>query len=275
MNLNFEKFESFLKAVENIIGSKVKEARKLLESKGKDIENISDIFISENDELFDLLPDGSLVKVNLYIATKNVDAYTMNRLTKKDLYKYHIYKCSTITQMFNAERKHRYKINKRDDGKFFFIFNDYRGNILKKSENQELNICKNCLAKFLHKYVSDNDVENFNLQDFHNQNSNLFDFDTSSLEKGEDAKPNVYSQRWNRISTQFKIKKDYTCEACNWKAQNQYQQRFIHTHHQNGDKTNNRDENLKALCIKCHSEVDVFHSRIKKQDSYKEFMELQ
>ena len=274
MDLEFTNFESFLNIVEKIIGNKVKEAKKLLETEGRDIDNISDIFLSDNDELFDLLPDGSLVKTNLYIATKNVDRYSINTITKKDLYKYHIYKCSTISQMFNAGRKHRYKINTRDDGKFFFIFNDYQGNILEENRNQELNVCKNCLGKFINRYASDYDVENFNLKDFHKQNNSFFDFDTSSLEKGENAIPNVYSNRWTQISTQLKRKRKYICEKCTWKPQNIYQQRFIHTHHQNGDKTNNKNENLKVLCIKCHSEVDKFHTQIKKQESYKEFMNL-
>ena len=176
MNLVFENFESFLKVIEEIIGTKLKQAKILLETEGRDIENISDIFIGSNDELFDILPDGSLVKVNLYIATKNIDRYSLNTITPKELYKYHIYRCSTISQMFNSGRKHRYKINTRDDGKFFFKFYDYRGNLLKKNENQKLNICKNCLGKFLNRYVSDYDVENFNLKDFHKKNSNFFDF---------------------------------------------------------------------------------------------------
>jgi len=274
MDLVFEKFESFLNVVEQIIGNKLNEAKKLLKTEGKDIYNISDIFLSSNDELFDLLPDGTLVKLNLYIATKNIDQYKINSIRQEDLYKYHIYKCSTVSQMFNTGRKHRYKINSRDDGTFFYIFNDYRGNIIKKVENQKLHVCKNCLSYFLQKkYASNTDVQNFNLKDFHKQNRGFFNFDTSSLEKGEDAKPNVYSRKWNEISTKLKIKKDYTCENCGWRAKNRYEQRFIHTHHQNGDKQNNKMDNLKVLCIECHANVDMYHTRIKSQHNYREFIQ--
>ena len=272
MDLVFEKFESFLTVVEEIIGTKVTQAKRLLETEGKDIEDISEIFLSSNGELFDLLPDGSLVKLNLYIATKKIDRYSLNTITLKELYKYHIYRCSTISQMFASGRKHRYKVNTRDDGTFFFKFYDSRGNFLEENENQELNICKNCLSKFIHRYASDYDVENFNLKDFHRQNSSFFDFDTSSLEKGEDATPNEYSRKWNEISTQIKIRKNYTCEECGWKPKDRYQQRFIHTHHQNGDKTNNRKENLRVLCIECHSNVDIYHTQIKASSNYKEFI---
>ena len=272
MDLVFEKFESFLTVVEEIIGTKLKEAKLLLATEGKDIEDISDMFLSSSGELFDLLPDGTLVKTNLYIATKILPK---EKITIKNLPRYHLYRCQTISKMFVSGRKHRYKINTRDDGKFYMLFTDSQGVVIAQNHNQKLYVCKNCLSKFLHKkYSSDMDVRNFNLQDFHKQNSSFFDFDTSSLEKGEDAKPNVYSRKWNQISTQIKIRKNYTCEDCGWKSTDRYQQRFIHTHHQNGDKTNNRKENLRVLCIECHSNVDGYHSRIKSNDNYQEFINL-
>lgn len=275
MALIFERFESFLNAVQLITEQKLAQAKKLLETSGKNIENISDIFVNNNGELFDLLPDGTLVRVTLYIATKEIDRYTLNTIQRGDLYKYHIYQCSTISTMFNSGRKHRYKINNRDDGTFFYKFHDFNGNLLETRENQKLNICKNCLSKFSGRnYTSDNDVAHFELKKFYKQNSNFFDFDTSSIEKGEDAKPNVYSPKWTQISNQIKTKYDYTCQGCGWRPNTVYKKRFIHTHHQNGDKRNNKEDNLKVLCIKCHSNVDKFHTQIKSSDAYKEFLKL-
>ncbi len=66
--------------------------------------------------------------------------------------------------MFNSGRKHRYKINSRDDGTFFFTLTDFRGRVIKKIENQKLNVCKNCLRKYLNRYPTDMDVKNFNLK---------------------------------------------------------------------------------------------------------------
>jgi len=273
MNLIFSDFKTFLNAVESITSEELAKAKKLLKSEGKNIDDISDIFVNSNGELFEILPDGSLIRVNLYIATKVVDNDTLPYIQSRDLYKYHIYKCTTISNMFNSGRKHRYKINSRDDGTFYFTFTDYNGYILKTVPNQKLNICKNCLKKFLYKnYVSDRDVANFNLKDFHKQNKNFFDFDTSSMEKGEYAKANVYSKKWTEISNQIKNKRDYTCEWCGWRPRNSYEKRFIHTHHQNGDKTDNRDDNLRVLCIECHSNIDIYHKRIKSTANYKEFV---
>ena len=191
----------------------------------------------------------------------------------KDLYKYHIYKCSTISKMFDSGRKHRYKVNTKTDGTFHYKLYDIYNKLLEERANQKLNVCKNCLGKFLNAYPLDYHVNNFNLKEFHDNNSSLFGFDTSELEKGEDATHNKYSEQWKEISTQFKIKKDYTCEDCGWRPNNVYQQKFIHTHHQNGDKTNNGKENLKVLCIECHANVDEYHTQIKSQDNYKEFKE--
>ncbi|CAA6810426.1 MAG: Unknown protein [uncultured Sulfurovum sp.] len=276
MELVFSNFQIFLDAVQSITEEKLVEAKKILETSGKDIENISDIIVNDNGELFDLLPDGTLVRVNLYIATKEIDRrYTLNSIQSGDLYKYHLYQCSTISTMFNSGRKHRYKLNTREDGTFFYTFNNSKGKILKIIKDQKLNICKNCLKKFLGKnFVSDYDVANFDLRKFHQQNSSFFDFDTSSMEKEEDAKPNVYSRKWTQISNQIKTKYDYTCQECGWRPKTVYQKKFIHTHHQNGDKHNNRQDNLKVLCIKCHSEVDTYHTRIKSLENYREFLNL-
>jgi len=274
MDLAFEKFESFLNAVREITLTELDKAKELLNTEGKDITNISDIFVGNSNLFFDILPDGTLVKVNLYIATKSIEESSLAHISAKDLYKYHIYKCSTISQMFRSGRKHRYKINNRTNGTFHYkLFNKY--NIkLEERGNQKLNICKNCLSQFLHTYPSDYDVENFNLKKFHDKNGSFFNFDTSKLEKGEESTHNEYSEQWREISTQFKTKKNYTCEKCRWKATNHYQKKFIHTHHQNGDKTNNGKDNLKVLCIECHSNVDEYHIQIKTQSNYKDFIQL-
>jgi hypothetical protein len=273
--MKFSDFKSFLDIVQSIISIELEEAKQILKTTGKNIKSINDIFINNNDELFELLPDGTLVKINLYIATKVVDYYSLNNMKSKDLYKYHIYRCATISNMFNSGRKHRYKINNRDDGTFFYTFTDFRGKVLKIEENQKLNICKNCLKKFLgYKYISDLYVRNFKLNKFHQQNNSFFDFDISDMEKGANAKANVYVKYWDKISRKIKIQKNYSCENCRFKARKEYEKRFIHTHHTKGDKQNNYEDNLKVLCIKCHSEIDIYHTKIKATSNYQEFLEL-
>jgi hypothetical protein len=229
MKLVFEKFESFLDVVKEITLTELDKAKELLKSEGKDITNISDIFVGDSNEFFDILPDGTLVKVNLYIATQSIDESSLYNISAKNLYKYHIYKCSTISQMFDSGRKHRYKINNRENGTFHYKLFNKNNKKLDERENQKLNICKNCLKQFLNRYPSDYEVENFNLKLFHHKNNSFFSFDTSKLEKGEDARNNEYSRQWREVSTQFKTKKNYTCEKCDWKANNSYQKK-IYSH---------------------------------------------
>ena len=277
-SLKFTNFNSFLNAVQSITKEDLKRAKQLLQTTGKNIDTLDDIFVNNNNELFELLPDGSLVRVNLYIATKEVDKYSydLDNIDISSLYKYHIYKCTTISNMFNSGRKHRYKINNRDDGTFHYTFTDSNGLVLKTDENQKLNICKNCLKKFLQiQFASDNDVNRFKLENFHKQNHSFFEnIDVSNMEKGEYAKANVYSKLWDQISKQIKTHRNYCCEKCGYIPKTDYEKRFIHTHHKNGDKQNNGEDNLQVLCIKCHSEVDSFHTRIKGSSSYKEFILL-
>ena len=122
MDLAFEKFESFLNAVREITLTELDKAKELLNNEGKDITNISDIFVGNSNVFFDILPDGTLVKVNLYIATKSIEESSLAHISAKDLYKYHIYKCSTISQMFRSGRKHRYKINNRTNVHFIINY---------------------------------------------------------------------------------------------------------------------------------------------------------
>jgi len=83
-----------------------------------------------------------------------------------------------------------------------------------------------------------------------------------------------YVEDRNQISKKLREQKNYTCQICGFRARNTYEQRFIHTHHTNGDLANNTKENLKVLCIKCHSEVDLYHTQVKSSDNYREFMNL-
>ena len=87
------------------------------------------------------------------------------------------------------------------------------------------------------------------------------------LKNAEDAEPEGdievdifgYTKDWETISRGFRELHDYTCECCGLHITNPYDQHFIHVHHRNGRKIDNRPSNLKCLCLRCHSEVDDNH----------------
>lgn len=67
-----------------------------------------------------------------------------------------------------------------------------------------------------------------------------------------------YTRDWNEVSRRFREERNYTCEKCGVQV-SRFETEYMHVHHRNGDKANNRRSNLQCLCIKCHSEVDPTH----------------
>lgn len=68
-----------------------------------------------------------------------------------------------------------------------------------------------------------------------------------------------YVWNWPSISREFRAKRNFTCERCGTRVKDGFDHTFMHAHHRNGIKTDNRESNLECLCIKCHSEVDDAH----------------
>lgn len=70
-----------------------------------------------------------------------------------------------------------------------------------------------------------------------------------------------YTRDWDAISRAIREKHNYTCENCGLKIEDDYDRQYMHVHHINGDKLNNRESNLKCLCLYCHAHVDSHHKK--------------
>lgn len=68
-----------------------------------------------------------------------------------------------------------------------------------------------------------------------------------------------YTWKWQKISEACRTKRNYTCENCGFHPESRMDRQFIHVHHKDGRKTNNRESNLQCLCIACHSNVNPTH----------------
>lgn len=68
-----------------------------------------------------------------------------------------------------------------------------------------------------------------------------------------------YTRDWDDVSRQYREKHDYTCEHCGLRLDDVYDRQYMHVHHINGDKLNNKESNLKCLCLYCHAHIDDHH----------------
>lgn len=151
----------------------------------------------------------------------------------------HIYQCSTT-----EEKGRRMKIANSSR-------NTYWSRDKNKQITTDLQICKECAKHLRNHYkiaMGTNTFNNFILALEENPRTKQTLVDASG-----------YILNWRQVSHCFRDFKRFTCEKCGFKAGSEKQQKFLHTHHLNGIKTENTRANMQCLCVKCHSEVDEHH----------------
>lgn len=162
--------------------------------------------------------------------------------------KYHICKCATIVDFMNPNGEiPKYRQANSMHVKVQNIDDNY-----KEVELDNLPLCKNCAM------ILGNKNLNMTSYEFAELLKKTWETSNSSRKKVE-VDVNGYTKDWQSISQQFRRKHDYTCERCGVKVMGLMESEFIQTHHRNGIKTDNREENLECLCIKCHSDIDNTH----------------
>lgn len=62
---------------------------------------------------------------------------------------------------------------------------------------------------------------------------------------------NVYVSDWKDISWKVRSERGFVCEDCGVNLSGSTW--LLHTHHRNRKKSDNCDQNLRALCVECHS----------------------
>ena len=225
------------------------------------LEQLGNKGIDVSFEDLTFLTDGTIAlkdsRAILYI--RDISNYNEN----KELPKFHISNCKTLQEMKSKGRQLRYVVTTRDDG----LFNVITINGTSHSENEEiLNVCKNCLSelnwpefKHLDKTSKDTFVKEFIIKDFFNVFYKKYDKELLSgkgFYSDRTAPLNKYPNNWNELSKKTKEERGNRCEECSASTMP------LDTHHIDGNKFNNNNENLKVLCRNCHQK-QPYHSHMR------------
>lgn len=193
---------------------------------------------------------GEKIKGFLYIESGYNLELIKSKNLKTSIPKFHVQKCKTIEQM----------IEKKDfNGKY--VFSNRTVLMRDKIDNleKEPTACGNCIklnnklykgmttTEFVNKVIMDEKIE-------------------GTLNKG-DLPINIpvdqsgYTLDKEIISKKFREENNFTCQECSLQLNPPFDSYFLETHHIDGNKRNNSENNLKCLCILCHANYNEIHKK--------------
>ena len=212
-----------------------------VENKDVDINNLKNDLEFTDDGIF--LMDskyGSKQQIFLYKSDYHLQKYGKPR--------FHIRECEIIQEfMASGTLKSEYKYANTDKVLVYDMDNAF-----KQETITNLPLCQYC-AKMI--AIPPKDTSDFV--------AILKKADKESNANSNNMKVDIlgYTEDWPAISEAYREIKNYTCERCGVQMNNSFDQHYIHVHHKDGNKTNNRTSNLECLCIRCHAKVDEVHKR--------------
>lgn len=186
--------------------------------------------------------------------------------------KFHIADCRTLHDMKAKKRFERYKVTNNLKRSFDIYGIDPFSNE-ELSGNSELYVCRNCLSMLNYKNYRNvasasktNVVEEFKFDEFFLKYSSFFSkFPKNNLFLTGSG----YSKNWKSISEAYRRSRSFTCEECMVNLSGV--PRLLHSHHINGNKKQNTDQNLKAVCADCHKKEPLHENMFV---AYKDIQEI-
>lgn len=205
-----------------------------------DINDIRNNISFTDNGIFLTLEDGSQQQIFLY--KRNY------RLLQHGKPRFHIRNCTVIRSFIaSGSFEREYRRANTNDVMVCDIDDGYIDKVV-----QDLPLCKYCARIAL---ISDSmDSSNF-VEILRSAN------EASKNDTTENQEVDIfgYTKRWSEISEAYRTQQNYTCERCGIEINDVFDRHFMHVHHINGNKTDNRTANLECLCVKCHANVDDTH----------------
>lgn len=197
------------------------------------------------------------------------------------LHKFHFSKCRTIESFIAKGKIQKFVVSTRTDGLFFVNYVEpYTNKIIKEDILKVLKVCKNCLTKINYKGFRNAPMRrreeiyrNFSLSEFLEEDSTRLDENELQLNTDQTQPKNEYPPDFKKIADNFKKERYYQCEGCGKMLANPNKRRFLHAHHKNGLRWDNRPQNIQILCIKCHAE-QTGHKHLKNSQAYFEYLRI-
>lgn len=186
--------------------------------------------------------------------------------------KFHVAECQTIEMMRAINRGERYVVTNNQSGKFIITGEN------NERRKAKLQVCRYCLRKLNYagyrnkKDNRDKDqiVQEFHIPIFFETYASCF----STLPSRRAGVREDYTDDWLEVSWSYRQKQNFTCEKCGVDLSQLDHPKLLHTHHKNGVKTRNNEENLQALCAYCHSR-EPYHQHMKNEIFRKSFEQIE
>lgn len=227
-----------------------------------------------------VLDDGTLAykdsRVLVYI--RDISTYRAHKRLQEQLPKFHLSNCDTLRKMRQRNRFERYVISTRDDGQFEVRHIQEAGDPV--TELLALNVCKNCLDELKFNGYQRQTPLNIRLQLF--SEFKLEDYFTQyprspinrpPLHTDRTSPLNDYTDDFEFISKRLKAEKGWVCPHCHVDLSAPQLRRYLHSHHKNGRKNDNRPSNLEVMCIGCHADQPM-HGHLKRLPEYLNFQRM-